>query len=381
MSGYILCQVKKAEKPFYIENISTNIYSIEELCYYLYNNLYLVDRSLISNKLCTWLDEELKLPKLAAKLRPFIGKEAGLEEILYPIFKEINYLAYEELRILNGRIERRNKESEEIREKRKGDALMENRMYVNAIRVYQKLLEKDSREISREMRERILHNQGCAYSYLFQMDKALDCFFAAWKVNQSEKALKIYLLAYRSVHTPEEFEKIQEDLKAEDSVKKETARALEQFISLPEQKIAPGETDRILEDLPGFFFCVDSFFFGKRREIVVQSLSDTGFFQINAHKSIFFGKKTEKNRIIGQNFKMDSRFREDRMLKDLAFFTAHICVKNVLDRFSPFFFWKWCLMIGIWTVQKTGLCKLPDSIQGEIVTGSVVFCKGKLRLF
>ena len=47
----------------------------------------------------------------------------------------------------------------------------------------------------------------------------------------------------------EEFEKIQEDLKAEDSVKKETARALEQFISLPEQKIAPGETDRILEDL------------------------------------------------------------------------------------------------------------------------------------
>ena len=31
--------------------------------------------------------------------------------------------------------------------------------------------------------------------------------------------------------------------------KKETARALEQFISLPEQKIAPGETDRILEDL------------------------------------------------------------------------------------------------------------------------------------
>ena len=165
------------------------------------------------------------------------------------IFKEINYLAYEELRILNGRIERRNKESEEIREKRKGDALMENRMYVNAIRVYQKLLEKDSREISREMRERILHNQGCAYSYLFQMDKALDCFFAAWKVNQSEKALKIYLLAYRSVHTPEEFEKIQEDLKAEDSVKKETARALEQFISLPEQKIAPGETDRILEDL------------------------------------------------------------------------------------------------------------------------------------
>ena len=96
---------------------------------------------MISSKLCTWLEEELELPKLAAKLKPYIGREAGLEEVLYPIFKEINYLAYEELKTLNRRIEARKREPEEIREKRKGDALMENRMYVNALRVYQKLLE------------------------------------------------------------------------------------------------------------------------------------------------------------------------------------------------------------------------------------------------
>ena len=41
MSGYILCQTKKAQHPYFIENISMNIYYIEELCYYLYNNLYL----------------------------------------------------------------------------------------------------------------------------------------------------------------------------------------------------------------------------------------------------------------------------------------------------------------------------------------------------
>ena len=45
MSGYILCQVKRAKNPYYISNISTNIYSIEELCYYLYHNIYLLDRS------------------------------------------------------------------------------------------------------------------------------------------------------------------------------------------------------------------------------------------------------------------------------------------------------------------------------------------------
>ena len=250
MSGYILCQVRKAEKPFFIENISTNIYSIEELCYYFYNNLYLIDNSLINQKLCTWIEEELELPKLAAKLRPYIGRDAGLEEVLYPVFKEINYLAYEELRSLNARIETRNAEAEEIREKRKGDALMENRMYVNAIRVYQKLIEKeDAAAISDEMRERILHNQGCAYSYLFQMDKALDCFWMAWQVKKSEEALKTYLLAYRSVHTQEDFEKTEDELKVEEPMKKEVSEILNCFISLPQEQIASGETDRFLEDI------------------------------------------------------------------------------------------------------------------------------------
>ena len=52
MSGYILCQTKKAEHPYFVESISTNIYTIEELCYYLYHNLYLVDQTIINEDLC-----------------------------------------------------------------------------------------------------------------------------------------------------------------------------------------------------------------------------------------------------------------------------------------------------------------------------------------
>ena len=51
MSGYILCQTKKAEIPYYIENISTNVYSLEELCYYFYHNLYLVDETILNERL------------------------------------------------------------------------------------------------------------------------------------------------------------------------------------------------------------------------------------------------------------------------------------------------------------------------------------------
>lgn len=51
MSGYILCQTKKAEHPYFVESISTNIYTIEETLLLSVHNLYLVDQT-TSMKIC-----------------------------------------------------------------------------------------------------------------------------------------------------------------------------------------------------------------------------------------------------------------------------------------------------------------------------------------
>ena len=111
MSGYILCQTKTADSPYFIENISTNIYTLEELCYYLFHNLYLIDDTVMNERLCLWLQDELNLPGLAARLRANLGKFSSLEDVLYPVFKEINYLTYEELKVLNARIQNLDRES------------------------------------------------------------------------------------------------------------------------------------------------------------------------------------------------------------------------------------------------------------------------------
>ena len=88
MSGYILCQTKKAQRPYFIENISMNIYSIEELCYYLYHNLYLADHTVFNEELCNWLRDELELVHLAAKLKQNLERNVSVEEMIYPVFKE-----------------------------------------------------------------------------------------------------------------------------------------------------------------------------------------------------------------------------------------------------------------------------------------------------
>lgn len=250
MSGYILCQTKKAEIPYYIENISTNVYSLEELCYYFYHNLYLVDETILNERLCVWFQEELDLPKLAAKLQTLFVRNFSIEEFLYPVFKEINYLTYEEMKNLNMQIQKLSEESPLLREKCKGDALVESGMYVHAIQVYQKLLKEDDLETVREgFTESVCYNLGCAYSYLFQMEKAVECFQKAYEGSRSRESLIAYLLAFGVTKTPEEYQNLVRRLGVEKEILKEIKAKLTEFGKKPEIPADSENVDKMLENL------------------------------------------------------------------------------------------------------------------------------------
>ena len=179
MSGYILCQVKRAKNPYYISNISTNIYSIEELCYYLYHNIYLLDETIINEQLLVWMKEELHLRRLYQRLYVLLEEKKNIGEFILPIFKEINYLSHDQFREMNERLKRFEEQPEIVRKKIKGDYLVDHEKYINAIQVYQETL-KDTEENETNMGSQftgsIYNNMGCAYASLFQMNEALTCF-------------------------------------------------------------------------------------------------------------------------------------------------------------------------------------------------------------
>ena len=211
MSGYILCQGKKAEKPYFIENISVNIYTIEELCFYLCRNPYLIDSTIRNEELLKWLEEELGLRALAAKVRPYLPETEDLSEFLYPIIKEINYLDYEELKLLNSRLTAMSEETPQIRKKKKADCLVVNGMYVDAIRNYQEVLQREEK-LPPKSAAGIYHNLGCAYSYLFQKEEAAECFRKAYEKIHTEEALRFYLIAYSDARGMEAYEAKQKEL-------------------------------------------------------------------------------------------------------------------------------------------------------------------------
>ena len=58
MGKLILCEKPLAALPYYIENLSLNIYSAEELCYYIENNVYLLEQDFMDDELIEWIGKE-----------------------------------------------------------------------------------------------------------------------------------------------------------------------------------------------------------------------------------------------------------------------------------------------------------------------------------
>ena len=246
MSGYILCQLKRAKMPYYIENISTNIYSIEELCYYFYHNIYLLDETILNEHLCDWLRKELGLEKLYRRLYKILEDNLGTAEFILAVFKEINYLTHSEFKELNERMSLLNQQPEVLREKKKGDYLVENRMYVNAVRIYENALQKEDKEgLGEQFNGGIYHNMGCAYLNLFQFQEAADCFWKAYELLHTKQVYRHYLTA-SYMRNPQEFPQICRKREVEAEEQEEIIRNLEQSAKKA-RKVSGEDTDGLLE--------------------------------------------------------------------------------------------------------------------------------------
>ncbi|MBQ6442761.1 MAG: hypothetical protein IJJ13_09280 [Lachnospiraceae bacterium] len=192
MSELILCSGKIAAQPFYIESAELNIYTMEELCYYIRHNLYNLEQDLMSEDFILFVEHELGETKLAGELRQVRRRE----DAAYPFFMTIllgcGYLNKEELQecdaVLKGL---RNKSAFQCR-KIRADHYLKREMYARAITEYRMLLQSgERRQESEQEVGNVWHNLGCAYAGLFLFAEAEECFFTAAAKNQSEYTLKL----------------------------------------------------------------------------------------------------------------------------------------------------------------------------------------------
>ena len=143
MGSLILCHKKRAKRPFEISRVHMRIYTIEELCYYICNNLYLIDYTIVNERLCRWIGDELELPELSSELRRLLRENGSMEEFVLTILKESNIYATAEIHKMQSVLEQLQSQRDVEKEKYKADSLQNSKEYESAILVYQSIINRD----------------------------------------------------------------------------------------------------------------------------------------------------------------------------------------------------------------------------------------------
>lgn len=209
MGSLILCHKKKAKHPYEISRIHKKVYTIEELCYYLCNNLYLIDYTIMNEQLCHWISDELDLPEMADSLLEVIRKPGTVEEFVVEVLDKAKIYTAGEMAHIQNILQKLKNQKEVERQKFKADRLMESGELESAILIYVSIV-NDEWDASMDKRfyGKVYACLASAYGRAFLYEEAANMYEKAYKLCEDPRMLEGYLYAcYRSLSV-EEYQKM-----------------------------------------------------------------------------------------------------------------------------------------------------------------------------
>ena len=195
-----LCVGEYCETAYNIEELEIRVYCMEELCYCLKENAFLLDMSIMNDKLVDWIGEECRVRELAKQLYPMVHKQGSLSAFVLTILQYVGIYGEEELQAVAQVLKQGSGLSNLEKRKSQIDYMVEKRKYAAAIRGYDMLLEtwsdleREGRELpAGKVRAAILHNKGVALTGLMLYDKAAEYFREAWQADPDRSHLMLIL--------------------------------------------------------------------------------------------------------------------------------------------------------------------------------------------
>ena len=190
MGRYLLCG-KEAELPFEIEELDLRIYTIEELCYYIYNNLMLIGDDFVNEQLIGFIRSGLELPEIADKIERFHTNASDLDATLTMLLSEVGYYSEAEMTAFQEALLKRRRTNGTERIRLKADGLMQRKRYYAAIRYYRTLLneQKDSR-VGPEFYLYVRESLADCYGQLCRFEKAYETLAPIYEQTRQERILK-----------------------------------------------------------------------------------------------------------------------------------------------------------------------------------------------
>ncbi len=195
MSRVYLCLGQYANTPYCFDVARARVFCVEELCFFLKENAWMVDETFFNRQLAEWIEKECGLPELGQKLRSALKGKEKPAQILSQIFCYTGYFSPQEIEKVMRMVSAGSNVSMTEKKKAKADYFLESRRYALAIGSYQELLEEEAMVPS--LRGRIWHNMGTAQARLFLYEKAACSFEEAYRCCGEPSCLQAFLAAKR----------------------------------------------------------------------------------------------------------------------------------------------------------------------------------------
>ena len=198
MGKLIQCSSPLALTPYHFRLTDTNVYSMEEVCYYIWHNIYMIQEEVFDREFVMWIEKELHMEETSHKLACLIQDHNNLKDIVVTICCSCDYYDEEEINALIRLMDEIEQMPAYARKKHKGDTYLACHSYEKALEEYEKVFESDEiLHAEKEAYGSIFHNMGVAYSNLAEFRKAAEYFLKAYEQNKKDASLSQGLFALR----------------------------------------------------------------------------------------------------------------------------------------------------------------------------------------
>lgn len=205
-----LCIGEYARVGYDPEHMGIKVYSLEELCFFIKENAFLLDDGFVDDALGAWLSEECGLQDLGEELRRASRKRMSLKSYVGMILEYACFFSKEKNKEILDIIVENSSLSIYQKKKARADALVNKGHYGLAGKEYGRLLQMLPEE-QIILRGEIYHGCGVCLAKMFYFTLAGEYFLKAHTMTGKIASYKQYLWTKRLSMTEKEYVKFLKD--------------------------------------------------------------------------------------------------------------------------------------------------------------------------
>ena len=196
IGGVIVCSGKRSSKGFVCHETGVSIYSLEELVYYIYTNIFLVQKSFFSSQLVEFISEGTKRKDIAEKLLQLLNKGSKVTYLVFSLLRLVDYYSEKDILAIEPVLDSMETTNPIVRMYSIALSFKKNGVYERAIPTLKRVLEKKRDEdLTDGFYAKVNLCLGECYAHLFMYDKAAVHLEEAYKLDRDEKTLELSFYA------------------------------------------------------------------------------------------------------------------------------------------------------------------------------------------